>query len=366
MAQRLMIVCALAFACKGTGNVNTDGTADLDSDHGAGDHVGEDDPGSGDAVGLYRVVAEAMGNDVMVGTERMFETDFGVEVWDDGGQRIERATVTMETNEFGEVPLIEEEPGRYRRAGFGYGRTFTLRIDGPDGVFEATAVGPGIHLLDLGTQPLDVSQAVTVTWDPSGATFAEIDSDGTGRMDIPDTGSYTFGVGELDTEQDEVGEEDIDLRRWEVLNLTNAAPDSTFTVSIETGERDVDTFDSTDGEPGTGMVEGAVDIDGDLDWWTGSGTVYVLAWPDRDDPDTDAYSAWTTLEDMNVDSEADFTLGPLAEGDWFLRAYLDVDGSDDGASTPSGPTSGDFFEERDVTVQANQTVTRDLTLQEIW
>ncbi|TNE89843.1 MAG: hypothetical protein EP330_10090 [Deltaproteobacteria bacterium] len=357
----------LAVGCKTSANIaedtgvttDTGVTSDTDvpgPENGAGDTVLPENTGSG--VGSYQVVARAEGTDTTVGNQRFFETDLRVDLFDDQGARISGAEVSMSTLAFGNVALIEDSqnPGRYEGAAFGYDRSYNLVIDGPDGRFEATAVGPGIHAINPGPVPVDAAEDWVIRWDPTGATFCEIDTRGMGNQMTDDDGEFTVPAGDIDQEVGEVGEERARITRWEELALTGALPGSTFRVSIEVTKNDIDTFDSR-----VGNLDGTVGHDGDLG--NLAGTVYVLAWPaDLDAQGPPFFVA--TIGDYPTTTT--FEINGLEPGDWFFRAYLDADASDAGLATPAGPTNGDPFDEWDVGVDPNQTVSHTFFFQDIW
>jgi hypothetical protein len=381
--MRLAIVAIpLILACNSSGSVDVDENSDDDCVNFFGDNcddtsgpdggtdgtdgsvVGEEDPGSGPGVDMWRVEVEAKGKRVADGGGAFhFETDLTVDLEDDQGQPATGKSVWIETALLGDRELLEDpgRPGRYESDMLGYARTYTLVVE-PESTlerFETTAVGPGTHSISVPGSSLDISDDQTITWAPSGASFARIDSKGGGNQNIDDTGAFTIEAVQLDYELGCVGEEDIEVRRWEVLDVTNAVSVSTFEVSIEVKEEEIDTNDSR-----TADLEGEVQLDGDFDGMTGD--VYVLLWPEKLDPDDVPFWHWTRIDDADFVDRGDYFFADLAPGDWYAIAYLDTDGSDAGLVSPDGPSQDEPFEERDFSIDPGVDETRDFDMQDQW
>jgi len=373
-----LIAIPILTACNGSGSVGVDENSSDDGDclsflgetcddPTGGDTdggtsetvVGENDPGSGPGVGVWRIDAEADGERV----DGQYTTQLRVDLEDDQGQAASGRSLVIQTALLGDQALVEDpgNPGRYEAEMTGYARTYTLVVepDSPVARFETTAVGPGAHDLQVSGTPLDITDDHTVTWAPVGATFARFDSRGGGGQDIPDSGSHLIEAISLEYELGCVGEERIDVRRWEVLDLVNAAPGSTFEVSIKVRANEVDTADSRRSD-----LDGEVQLDGDYDGTTGD--VYVMIWPEKLDWEDEAPWAWTKIEDADFSDQGDYEIRDLAPGDWFGVAYLDADRSDAGQGQPAGPSDDDPFEERDFTIDPGQDRNEDFDLQDQW
>jgi hypothetical protein len=381
MRKGLWIVIPIVAACNASGSVEaseegtTDGCfeffgEDCSTTPGGGGGgtdgsvIGDEDPGSGPGAGLWFVDAEALGERVADGGGAFhFETELKVDVEDDQGQPATGLDLVIQTLLLGDHDLVEDpgNPGRYDTDMLGYARTYTLVIQ-PDSLverFETTAVGPGAHQITLSGLVLDITEDQTVLWSPSGASHARIDYRGGGNQNIDDTGAYTIEAVSLDYGLGCIGEERIEVRRWDVLDVTNAVAGSTFEVSIKVRNDEVDTTD-----PRRSDLDGEVQLDRDFDGMTGD--VFVLFWPEKLDPDEVPFWTWTQIDDADFVDQGDYDMADLAPGDWFGLAYLDADGSDVGIGPPMGPTDDDPFDERTFTIDAGVDETRDFDLRDPW
>lgn len=331
--------------------------------NGAGDTTGGVDPGSGEAAGLYWVSAHAEGADEWVADQRFYATEFVVDLGDDAARPLSGATVTMHTRTFGDAALAEDpdRAGRYVGEMFGYDRTYSLIVEGPDGEFRATAVGPAIHAIELPEQ-VDAGAEVDVLWDPAGASRAVLETRDT-EQPIPDTGHHVLAADALDREDLADGDEYVRLWRSEALDLSGAVPSSEFEVSIRVEEP----FPAQDGgaDPAAGWLDGQVQLD--QDFQALDGEAFVIGWPlATSSPADDPHEAWDRIASLDVDSDGDYRLGPLTPGDWYVIAYLDADRSDAANATPAGPTNGDPYQDRTVGVDPDLTTQRDFDLQDRW
>ncbi len=373
----LLALCS----CRSTGSLTGD-TASIDDtdspvddtdsnpgigtvDEGFGNTIGTQDEGSGPAVGQYRVVATASGDQVDAGGLMTMETELDVRVWDSSGQQLDGARVSVHTANYGDTELDPTGNGRYEGVQFGYDRTYRLTVEGPEGVFSATAVGPAIHTIDPGSTPIDVALPWTIRWNPHGAQTASIDTEGGGLELIADSGTFTLEAETAEYELAETGEERVRIRREDTLNLTGAVNPSSFTVGVRRTARDLDTTDTR-----TGSLSGSVPLDGDLeedrqDEGQGpySGTVYVLCWPETINGEGPPW-AWTSIEDWPT--QQDYALGGLPPGEWACVAYLDMNGSDEGLATPGGPQADDPYREHDLQIEPDGTHDRNFRLDDLY
>ena len=356
------------FGCKDSNNQDPEPTPEPTPapnnnpprpNNGAGGTILSENTGSGTGAGNYRVQAIADGRDTFVGNQRFFETDLEVDVRDANGTPVSGADVRIETTLFGGVNLVEDitnNPGLYLGAMFGYDRSYILTIDGHLGNFEATAVGPAIHDIDVAA-PVDISQDWVINWAPDSASFCEIDTRGQGIRFIDDLGTHTVPSDVPDYQLGEFGEERVRVLRWEILDLTGALPGSDFEVSIRVSENNVDTTDTR-----VGMLEGSA-ID-DMPGGLAAGSVYVVGWPDAFYFDGMIPWAWTQV--ANWPNNETYSLGPLEPGDWYFVAYFDEDLSDDGFPMPMGPTLDDPFDDWGSWVDPGQVINRDFWLNMRW
>ena len=376
--RSLLIAIPILSACSGSGSVGVDNNSSADdclqffgedcsntsgTNGSTGTVVGTEDPGSGPGVGLWGVDAEASGVRVADGGGALhFETDIRVDLEDESGQPATGRALVIQTALLGDRDLVEDpgNPGRYEADMLGYARTFTLVVepDSPVERFETTAVGPGIHDLTIPGGPLDITEDHTITWAPSGASFARVDTRGGGNRDVDDTGAFTIEAISMDYELGCAGEERVEVRRWEILDVTNAVSGSSFEVSIEVRDDDVDTSDSRRSD-----LDGEVVLDNDFDGMTGD--VYVMLLPSKLDPEDEPFWHWTKIEDANFVDQGDYGFVDLAPGDWYGIAYLDADGSD-ANGVPSGPTEDDPFDDRDLTIDPGVDSNRDFDLRDRW
>lgn len=342
----------------GTGTGGTNGTTT-----GLETWIGDENPGSGDGIDLYEVAVDVEAVRVEEdGGQYHYETSLEVWIWDAQGNPVSGLDVNLDTLTLGNTALPEHQNdnGRYVADVFGYARTYTLNINptDPATAFTAEAIGPEAHTFSLPPQPWDVTEDITVSWNPFGAQFANLDTRGGGGQDVPDTGSAVIPGGTLDQEAGEVGEERVRLRRWDVLDL-DALPTSSFTIAVEIEKDNLDTVD-----PRLGSVGGDVELAGDLTDRTGD--VYVLAWPDALEPGNDPPYAWTRIADGDFTDFGSYLLDHLEPGDYYLLAYLDADGSDVGQPAPEGPTDGDPWDDADVQIDPNGTSFQDFFLEQTW
>jgi len=398
MRSSLALALALVFAsgCRTTGvlvedTAGTDAGSDAGTDSGTatdsgttvdpgtdtlggvnegfGGTVGASNTGSGAAAGEYRVDAHVWAVDTSLGGNIFLSSTFKVSLWTAAGQPLSGATVQLGTLNYGVAQLAEDlpnNPGSYTGEQFGYDRTYALSVEGPAGVFEATAVGPAIHTVDAGPLPVDRASAWEITWGPSGADGARIDTVGDGQSNTTDDGAYTVPAGSAEYQLAATGEEHARVTRWTTLALDGAAPNSAFAVSVRMSQQPIDVIDSRAGD-----VSGQLDISrnlrndrADAGLPPYAGMMVVLAWPRVLDPYAGAPWEWTTVSDWP--NNQDYQLLGLAPGEWHLLAYLDVDGSDLGQASPAGPDQDEPFTERDVTVGVNGNTTRDLSLNSLW
>lgn len=315
------------------------------TDEGVGDTEGTPQAGTGAVA--YRVIAQVTGVDQRVGATVTYATRARVALSDTAEHPVLGAAVTLTSALFGAVALTEDplEPGVYGGEILGYDRTFTLDISGAQGAFTATAVGPAVPTLNLGSLPVDRAQPWKIRWTPTGSAFTTLRTVGGGERQIADSASYTVPAGTPAYELAVVGEESVVLERSAELAL-NGVEGSSFRVSVQRHSVAVDVVDSR-----FGVIEGSSEGLGD----TGA-PLRVLAWP-AIVPESSHPWAFVVV-DAPLD-QADWTLD-LAPGEWRVQVYLDEDLSD--GATPLGPDSDEPSATAEATVSPNGTLSLQLDL----
>jgi hypothetical protein len=123
-----------------------------------------------------------------------------------------------------------------------YDGSYTLDISGDGIALSGTAlVGPAFHVIGA---PLDdevrpANTPLTVTWMPSGAQAATIETSHIPETSIPDTGSYTVPATALPGEVGMQEQDRVRVRRRSTVPVTGASTDSAIVFDVR---NDVDFF----------------------------------------------------------------------------------------------------------------------------
>jgi hypothetical protein len=176
-------------------------------------------------------------------TADQFSTDFDVRVTK-GGVPVADATVVVRSS-CGEVTLtFDAGTNRYAATQGSYCTTYTLDVTaGADRVSGVSVVGPAIHRITapMDRQTLDPRQSHLVTWTPSGASSARMETRDYSTTGA-DTGSAGIPMARLRSEPGTAANERVRVTRSSRVVPAGATGDSSFTVSVRNA---VEVFSAT-------------------------------------------------------------------------------------------------------------------------
>ncbi|MEI8259348.1 MAG: hypothetical protein WCJ30_27085, partial [Deltaproteobacteria bacterium] len=186
-APACLNTAVLASASDGSQDANAD-AADV---HDLDDHA--DATGDGPVANVHiDGTIEAMNEGENAQTAAGFETRVTLRIAR-AGAAIEHAVVTV--TGAGVTTTLAQVGGTFVGSLHGYAAGYTLDIAG-DGVtaHDIALAGPTFHTFTTPTvgQTVRAGSPLTVTWSPSGAQAATIESDAMPETAIPDTGRYTI------------------------------------------------------------------------------------------------------------------------------------------------------------------------------
>lgn len=172
-----------------------------------------------------------------------FETDIDVVVLRDG-RPVRDAQVNVQAYKGPSLKLRlddddDDDDVSYEGEIKGYHRAYQVSvIAGEDRIENIRFAGPAIHTFTSPThrQRVPANRDLAITWKADGrADQVFLSGDDFNRLNIEDTGSYTLAASKLDDDDD-----DLKLRRTNIMKLTNAGPDSEISISV-TNEIDIRT-----------------------------------------------------------------------------------------------------------------------------
>lgn len=176
-----------------------------------------------------------------------FETEFDVVVLRDG-RPVRDAQVTVQAYKGPTVRLRldddddDDDDTSYEGEIKGYHRAYQISvIAGEDRIENIRFAGPAIHTFTSPKhrQRVPANRDLNITWkaeDRADKTW--LSGDEFDRISIEDTGRYTLAAAKLDDDDD-----DLELKRANIMQLTNAGPDSQVRISVK-NEIDIRTDDN--------------------------------------------------------------------------------------------------------------------------
>jgi hypothetical protein len=195
----------------------------------------DDDPGSGSGTLYVRATVTAVSELPDERDPGNYIAQYRATVWAVDQRELAVESVTV-TSPAGAVDLTRSADGGWWGEQYGYHQTYTLDIEaGDDYLSGARLVGPDLHTIESPTQAGTVSgsQDLNVAWardqvaDYAQVSTARLDATGT-----DDVGEFVVPMEMLNIDQ-QSNQDRVHVRRGNLLRPAGAAPDSTFSVDID-------------------------------------------------------------------------------------------------------------------------------------
>jgi len=194
----------------------------------------DDDPGTGSETLYVRATVTAVSELPDERDPGRYISQYRATVWGVDQRELAIESVTV-TSAAGSVDLLWSPDGGWWGEQYGYQQTYTLDIDaGDDYLSGARLVGPDLHTIESPAQDGTVSgrEDLNVTWAHDQiADHAQVSTLNLTATGIEDTGEFVVPLQMLNVEQGSYDR--VHVRRGNMLRPAGAAPDSTFSVDVE-------------------------------------------------------------------------------------------------------------------------------------